>query len=175
MSAVKIREVRSFLTPAGKQGVAASMYAKGTSFIGAAILVQGQSASEHSDYVVLHLLCQGLEVLLKGLLLHKDYDRYRPRLGARDLGHNIFDIAEETLKEYGLNPMTADLQTELRELDKLYRDHWLRYGSTLDILVDPRTIARDRVLRRLSAAVRLTQRRSRTEAGNAPAAGSVRP
>jgi hypothetical protein len=152
------RLARSFLTDAGKRGVAASMYAKGTSFIGAAILVRGQSASEHSDYVVLHLLCQGLEVLMKGLLLHKDYDRYRARLGAHDLGHNILDVTEEALREYGLNPMRDNLKTELRELDKLYRDHWLRYGSTLDILVDPRTIQRDRVLHRLRAAIRLASR-----------------
>jgi len=153
------RLARSFLTEAGKRGVAASMYAKGTSFISAAILVHRQSASEHNDYVVLHLLCQGLEVLMKGLLLHKDYDRYRARLGAYDLGHNILDVTEEAVKECGLNPMRDNVKTELRELDKLYRDYWLRYGSTLDILVDPRTIARARVLRRLRAVVRMAARR----------------
>ena len=44
---------------------ATSMYRKGNAFIGAAILLKKHSDSEHTDYVALHLLCQGIEVTLK--------------------------------------------------------------------------------------------------------------
>jgi hypothetical protein len=46
-------------------------------------------------------------------------------------------------------------------LSNLYANHLLRYASGYDIFVDPRTIPRERVLRRLYAAVRLTARELR--------------
>ena len=135
------------------------MYLKGKSFVGAAILTHRQSDSEHNDYVVLHLLCQGMEVVLKGLLLLKDYDRNILRL--KPLGHNIFKVTEEVSAAYGLKPMCANLERELRDLNKLYTKQLLRYWTGYDILVDPRTIPRDRVLRRLCAAIRLAERELR--------------
>lgn len=55
---------------------AGSMYLNGKAFIGEAILTSRQGSSEQTDYVVLHLLCQGIECTLKGLLLLRDYDRF---------------------------------------------------------------------------------------------------
>jgi len=72
----------------GKRVVAESMYAKGKSFIGAALLLRQW---EGYEYVVLYLLCQGIEITLKGLLLMKDYDRYKGKLKPV-FGHNIKEL-----------------------------------------------------------------------------------
>ena len=57
--------------------------------------------------------------------------------------------------------MRADLAEELRTLSNLYSKHLLRYGSGYDILVDPRTISRERAFRRLGATIRLAERELR--------------
>lgn len=49
------------LTAHGKRLVASSMFAKGKAFLGAAILLRQKGGYE---FVVLHLLCQGIEVTL---------------------------------------------------------------------------------------------------------------
>jgi hypothetical protein len=67
----------SKLAPAGKRFVAESMYQKGKSFLGAALELHTKPGHE---YVTLHLLCQGIENLLKGLLLLKAFDKYNPAL-----------------------------------------------------------------------------------------------
>jgi hypothetical protein len=147
----------AFLSRYGKRQVAVSMYVKGKAFIGAAILLRRQGNAEQTDHVVLHLLCQGIEVTLKGLLLLRDYDRFIVRL-RRPLGHNLFKVAKATSTAYGLKPLRRDLDDELRTLSNLYSQHLLRYGSGYDILVDPRTIPRERVFRRLAAVIRLAER-----------------
>jgi hypothetical protein len=73
------------LAPYAKLVDADSMYLKGKAFIGAAVLLQRhqrelQASSDDTEYVFLHLLCQGIELVLKGLLLRKDYDKYIARL-----------------------------------------------------------------------------------------------
>jgi len=64
----------SSLTPAGKRHIANSMYMKAGAFLQAATLVRSKDGSEHTDWVALHLLCQGIELFLKALLLFGDYD-----------------------------------------------------------------------------------------------------
>ncbi|MDQ3772934.1 MAG: hypothetical protein M3461_00320 [Pseudomonadota bacterium] len=147
----------AFLSRYGKRQVAASMYVKGKAFIGATILLRRQGNSEGTDHVLLHLLCQGIEVTLKGLLLLRDYDRFIVRL-RKPLGHNLFKVAKEASTAYGLKPLRGDLDGELRTLNNLYSQHLLRYGSEYDILVDPRTIPRELVFRRLAAVIRLAER-----------------
>ena len=107
------------LAPAGKEVIAASMYGKGKAFVGAAILLSRQGDSEHVDYVVLHLLCQGIELVLKGLLLLKDYDRYESSL-INSLGHNLHKIALEAVSAYSTKPLRPDLDQELSRLNNLY-------------------------------------------------------
>ena len=142
------------LTTHGKRLVAASMYAKGKAFLGAAILLRQKGGYE---FVVLHLLCQGVEVTLKGLLLLIDHDKYKPRL--RRIGHNLLSASEATAKAAGLSPLKRDIRTELEVLSNLYSKHLLRYGSGYDILVDPSTIPSHRVLRRMGAVLRLAERK----------------
>jgi hypothetical protein len=156
MAVVSARGVGLTSTPYAKTLTATSMYCKGNAFIGAAILLTKHSDSEPTDYVVLHLLCQGIEIALKGLLLLHDYDTYKPRL--RPLGHNLFKIATETTSVYRLNPMRDTLAKELRALSDFYSQHLLRYGTMADIFIDPRSIPRDAILRRVGAVIRLAQK-----------------
>jgi hypothetical protein len=148
---------KAVLTHYGKRQVATSMYVKGKAFIGAAVLVRRQPKSEQTEQVMLHLLCQGIEVTLKGLLLLRDYDRFILRL-RKPIGHDLCMAAHETRTAYGLESSHAELDDELLTLSNLYSKHLLRYGTGYDILVDSRTIPRERVFRRLVAVIRLTER-----------------
>lgn len=130
------------------------MYAKGKAFLGAAILLRQKGGHE---FVVLHLLCQGIEVTLKGLLLFIDYDKYKPKL--RRIGHKLLSASEEATKAAGLPPLKRDIRIELEALSNLYSQHLLRYGSGYDILVNPDSIPSNRVLHRLAAVLRLAERK----------------
>lgn len=143
------------LTKHGKHLVARAMYQKGLHFIGAAILLEQKGGYQG---VVLHLLCQGIEVTLKGLLLFANYDKYKPRL-IKPLGHNIEKVANAALSEFKLMPLRKDTKEELAQLNRLYSQHLLRYGTVVDILIDPRTISCDRTFRRIAAAIRLADSR----------------
>lgn len=140
-------------TPHGKRLIALSMCEKGKSFIGAALLLRKQGGYE---YVVLHLLCQGIEVLGKGYLLLQNYDKYEPQL--RSIGHNLEKLMGEVEQVSGINLRAREVQTEVTDLNQLYSQHLLRYGSGMDVLIDPRTISSDRVLRRLAAVLRYADR-----------------
>lgn len=130
------------------------MYAKGKSFVGAALLLRKRGGYE---YVVLHLVCQGVEIVLKAMLLHRRYDSYKKRL-RKDFGHDLEKLAVEVLDEFGLRPLGEDVATELKNLNSLYSKHLLRYGSFHDRLVNPNSIANRLVLRKICAAIRLGDR-----------------
>lgn len=156
------------LSDYGKRQVAASMYVKGKAFLGAAILLERQGKSEQMDHVVLHLLCQGIEIVLKGILLLRDYDTFVVCLRKR-LGHNLCKVARKASVVYGLKPPRGEVDRELRTLSSLYSKHLLRYASGYDILVDPRTIPRERVFRRIAAVIRLAERELKRENNASPA------
>ena len=141
------------LTSHGKRLVAESMYAKGKAFLGAAILLRRQNGYE---YVVLHLLCQGIEISLKGLLLIADYNKYKPQL--KKLGHNLIKTAETASKIAGIKPLRPAVQAELESLNKLYSAHLLRYGSGYDLLIHPATISSKLILHRMAAVLRMVER-----------------
>lgn len=136
------------------------MYGKGKAFIGASILLRKQASSEPNDYVALHLLCQGIEITFKGLLLLYDYDRFKRRL-RKPLGHDLFLVAVAVSAAYGLKPLRDDLGSELGALSNIYSQHLLRYGSMHDIFINPSSIPHERVFRRLAAVLRLTEREFR--------------
>ena len=141
-----------------KSQIAKSLYWKGKNFIKAAILLRQHCGNE---FIVLHLLCQGIEIVLKALLLLKNYDAYYPRMGNKTkknnkFGHDLEDLSLEVLSQFGLKPLRPALATELQELNNLYSKHLLRYSSPYDVLVDPNTIQSDLVLMRILAAIRLT-------------------
>ena len=66
--AMRVKSGSGRLTIHGKRLVAESMYAKGKGFLGAALLLRREGGY---GYVVLQLLCQGVEITLKALLLHQ--------------------------------------------------------------------------------------------------------
>jgi hypothetical protein len=144
------------LTIHGKRLVAESMYAKGKSFIGAALLLRQRGGYE---YVVLHLLCQGIEITLKALLLWKEYDKYHPRL--KKFGHHLAKLVNAAATEFNLHPPRDPFAAEIETLDSFYSSHRLRYGTFYDILVDPTNINSSRSLRRIAAVIRLADRHVR--------------
>ena len=156
LTAVKFMELKgvvSHWTPHGKRLIALSMCEKGKSFIGGALLLRKQGGYE---FVVLHLLCQGIEVLGKGYLLLQDYDKYKPQL--RRIGHDLDKLLREVEQVSGIHLLTNGVQLEITELSQLYSQHLLRYGSGMDVFIDPKTILSGRVLRRLVAVLRYADR-----------------
>lgn len=156
VAGVKFMELSGVMTnwtPHGKRLIALSMCEKGKSFISAALLLRKQGGYE---YVVLHLLCQGIEILGKGYLLLQNYDKYKPQL--RSIGHNLNKLLREVEQVSGINLRARGVQTEVTELNQLYSQHLLRYGSGMDVFINPKTISSDRVLRRLAAVLRYADR-----------------
>jgi len=154
MATVEMKASGGALTIHGKRMVAESMYAKGRSFIGAALLLRQRGGYE---YVVLHLLCQGIEITLKGLLLIKDYDKYKGKLKSA-FGHNIKKLVAVAISEFGVRPMRPALEAELEMLTSLYSRNRLRYGTFYDVLVNPETIQSCLTLRKIAAVIRLADR-----------------
>ena len=137
----------------GKRELAKSMYLRGKSFLGAALLLRNAGGYE---YVVLHLLCQGVEVVVKALLLFHDYDTYKPQL--KKFGHDLAKLVDEALRLFKLRPLEANLEGQLNKLNDLYTQHLLRYASSVDILIDASTIPSDLVLKKSVAVIRLCER-----------------
>lgn len=141
------------LTTHGKRELAKFMYLRGKSFLGAALFLRNAGGYE---YVVLHLLCQGVEVVVKALLLFHDYDTYKPQL--KKFGHDLPKLVDEALRLFNLRPLEANLEDQLKKLNDLYTQHLLRYASSVDILIDASTIPSDLVLRKSAAVIRLCER-----------------
>ena len=142
------------VTNQGKRLIAEAMYTKGKNFIGAALLVRGQGGSE---YVVLHLLCQGVEIVLKSLLLLKDFDSYENKL-RKPLGHDLNKTVAAVRKAFGVGRVSPELAAELERLNDLYKGHLLRYASPYDVFIDPKSIPSKLTLRRIGAVIRLAER-----------------
>lgn len=134
--------------------VAESMYVKGKAFLGAAVLLRQKGGYE---FVVLHLLCQGIEVVLKGLLLAIDYDKFKPKL--KKFGHDLLKVTDAATSAVGIPALRPRVRSEMESLNQLYSRHLLRYGSGYDILVDPKTIRSRLVLRRMIALLQLIERK----------------
>lgn len=145
---------KSDATNYSKRLMARALYSKGKHFIAAAVLLKRHQGCD--NYVVLHLLCQGTEIILKALLLVLDFDKYsKQQIGYR---HNLLSLAAATTAAFGLQPMRAPLAEELRALNIYYSNNLLRYDGLQDILIDPATIESSRLLRRVAAIIRLTDR-----------------
>ena len=135
-----------------KRMIAYRMYFKGKQFVGAALLLQAKGGD---GSVVRHLLCQGVELVLKGLLLLKGYDTYKPKL--RKLGHHLCRIAQETSNCYGVK-VPAHVVRELDTLNSFFSIHAFRYAGFGDVMLDLQNVPLDKVLRRIAAVIRLTDR-----------------
>jgi HEPN domain-containing protein len=149
MSEVQLKSCR--LTTYAKNLLARRWYTRGENFIVSAMLLRKQAGDE---YVILHNLCQGIEIILKALLLMAAYDTYKPKL--KGCGHNLEKLADEVISTFKVRALPSEVMEELRQLNHFYVRHLLRYGSSLDLLVDPSTISSEAVLRKLMAVLRLT-------------------
>ena len=134
--------------------VACAMYEKGRAFLGASLLVNQKKGNA---YVVLHLLCQGIEIVLKALLLRRDYDTHRPTL--KRLGHNLVRTATSVRTATDLHVFTHGALAELQILNSFYSQHLLRYASNVDILINPETIPHKRVARHAFALVKYCEKK----------------
>jgi hypothetical protein len=108
----------------GKGLRVANLYVKGKSFLGAAVLLERNKGNQS---VVLHLVCQGLECILKAILLSLDYEMYRPLLKSK-FGHKLLLIAETVTSETNTH-LRSTTRAELTTLDNLYRQHLLRFST----------------------------------------------
>ena len=145
----------------GKKKVAHDWFYRGANFLLAAKLLE-EKGGYH--YVVLHLLCQGLEIIIKGLLLMQNYDKYKPKLKNKGgLGHNLVKCDKELRKELGNKPLKKDkdIMGELEILNNFYSKHILRYGSVLDLFGELKTISSDLVIRYPFKLVRFGNRKFR--------------
>ena len=142
-------------SPFGERKVTQAMYVKGKNFMVAAILLQKRGGN---DFVVLHLLCQGIELILKAFLLFSNYKKYKPDLWKKKkFGHDLLKLADEVSSEFGIKSLRPPLAAELGKLNDVYSTHQLRYVA-LEILMESASIPRLLVLRRIVAAVRLADR-----------------
>ena len=144
------------ITKYGKSRIARIQFDKGCAFVGAALLLKPHTKNESFNYVYMHLICQGIELILKELLLVKSCDIYRPK--ERKFGHNILKLSESAITEFNLNPLKKEMKECLELLSKLFFEHKLRYSSIQDIFIDPSSIAIDPAVRRLAAIIRLALR-----------------
>jgi hypothetical protein len=126
------------------------MFHKGAHFLGAAVLLHREKGCRD---VVLHLLCQGLEIVQKGLLLANDYDKFKPRLKDK-LGHDLVRGSDAVRGAYSLRPLEKEVMAELQSLNLYYRQHLLRYGTIHDVLHN-KELKFEAVMRRAVALTRL--------------------
>jgi hypothetical protein len=144
------------MTPYAQHMLKRFMYKKGQSFLGASVLLSQRGGD---GYVVLHLFCQGVEIILKALLLLNDYEKYSPRL-RMTYGHDLSKLARRVASIYKLKPMRKELAEELQVLNNLYAPQLMRYGSIADIFIDPNSISHQLAATRIAAVMRLADRKS---------------
>ena len=144
------------LTKHAKAMIARAQFERGCAFVGAAHLTRPHAMHEPQQYVVLHLVCQGLELIIKGILLTKDFDTYRSK--EKIFGHKIERLTDEAIKVFNLRPLEPKLKTEIKYLAERFSAHQLRYASAMDIFIAPSSIEYDLTLRKLHAVIRLSRR-----------------
>jgi len=140
------------LTKNGKDMFARYMYQKGKEFVGAAILLRQAGGFTH---VSTHLICQGLELILKSLLLFKDYSKYHSLI-KKNVGHNLVKLVDLWKVVINRNKVNARFYSEIQELNRHYISHGLRYGSLTDLLILPESIETKEVLKQISIILRKT-------------------
>ena len=137
-----------------REWVARDMVVRGEHFAAAAILLKRHGGH---GYVWRHNFCQAVELVMKGLLLLRNFDGEWPRM--RKYGHRLVLLADAVAAAYNFRAPTGQLRAELEGLDSLYGAHLLRYASGLGALVNPDTIPYERVMIRLVAVQRLSRRK----------------
>ena len=125
--------------------IAVETLKKGENFIRTALLLRKNNSDEN---VVLSMICQGIENILKGLLLAKDYVRYEPLL-RRKFGKNLLRLYYRTRKEYKIKNLDARAVNELQILAYLYKNQFLHYGHLINLLNDDKAFESGHLLKKL--------------------------
>ncbi len=125
--------------------VAVETLKKGENFIRTALLLRKNNSEEN---VVLSMICQGIENILKGLLLAKDYVRYEPLL-RKKFGKNLLRLYYRTRKEYKIKHLDGRAVNELQILAYLYKNQFLHYGHLINLLNDDKAFESGHLLRKL--------------------------
>ncbi len=81
------------------------MYLRGRQFTHSALLLNEKTGK---GYPYLHLLCLGLEIILKSTLLEKDYEKYRDYIKT-NLRHDLDKCLIEYINEYEIVPFDKTL------------------------------------------------------------------
>jgi hypothetical protein len=143
------------LTDAGKRGLALSMMRRGHGFVGAAFLLKRENGD---GYVWLHLLCQGIEIICKSLLLLHDFDGNYSKL-SKKYGHKLTKCVMHAGAAYGCHDPRGAWFAEFQTLAGFYERHWLRYETGFGLFVDPSTIPTGHLRHRVFALIRLLRMR----------------
>lgn len=143
------------LANGGKEKISIAMYEKGKSFIASFLLLRKNNGH---PLVCIHLLCQGVEIIMKSFLLMHNYDIYKNYI-KRNIGHNVRKSVDEVINVYNLKAIDSELANELDILTNYFKQHLLRYGSFVDILIDPSTISYDKTLKKITAFVLLADKK----------------
>ena len=131
--------------------IADAMFEKGASFTGAALLLREKGGYEH---VVLHLICQGLENVMKSILLHEDYDKHKKKIKEK-IGHNLVKAVNAVIKVKGSKGISNELRAQLENINHFYKNHFLRYGGMSDIFIQPQKGDSELVLQKLLQVIKV--------------------
>lgn len=121
------------MTAKGKQMTAWHFYLRGRQFIRVAFTLDQDEPGD--GYVVRHLLCQGIELMLKAILLRKNYDTYRSRLSRKPFGHDLIGLLDEVKRQYNVK-LEAELLADIKKLNSFFITHRFRY-SDIEALIAP--------------------------------------
>src|ERR1019366_6210996 len=121
---------KALLTYHGKQLIALFMVDRGKDCFYAGLDLRER---KRNGYVWRYLICQAAELLLKGCLQLKDFDKYDADTLKDDYRHRLGKLADECSNAYAFRIPDGALRTELENLSKLYEQQHLRYASAMDI------------------------------------------
>lgn len=134
------------LTNSGVKLKVKGMYLRGRQFTHSALLLNEKTGK---DYPFLHLLCLGLEIVLKSALLEKDYEKYKNYI-EDNLKHNLDKCLKAYNKEYPTDKIDEKVLREISELNQVYNSFQLKYAMLSEILIEPKSIDSDLTLRFLA-------------------------
>lgn len=142
----------------GKDIAANIMYHKGRHFIAAAVLLNKHDGMPD---VVLHCLGQGIECILKALLMNHDYDHYLKEKSngksiiKNTIGHDLTRTLKEVAKCYKIKKINDKVQIEIAILNDRYKAHSLRYGMAINIFQDSSGFNFDLISKKLLQAMKI--------------------
>jgi hypothetical protein len=107
-------------TKYAKQLIAREQLEVGKAFLASAGLLRKHADHEATHYVSLHLVGQGLECILKGVLLQKDFDYFYPKLRGK-FGHDLEALVKFVLESFSIKGLDEASMAELRALNHHYK------------------------------------------------------